>query len=42
MVLLFEEPEFKAMVAEIKADMAVQLAHVREMEANGELAPIPE
>ena len=30
------------MVAEIKADMAVQLALVREMERNGELEPIPE
>jgi hypothetical protein len=30
------------MVAEIEADMAEQLARVREMERNGELAPIPE
>ena len=30
------------MVEEIKADMAVQLAHVREMEANGELEAIPD
>jgi len=28
--------------AEIKADMAAQLARVREMERNGELEPIPE
>jgi hypothetical protein len=30
------------MVAEIEADMAAQLARVREMEKNGELEPIPE
>ena len=30
------------MVAEIEAAMAEQLAHVREMESNGELEPIPE
>jgi hypothetical protein len=30
------------MVAEIEADMAEQLARVREMERNGELEPIPE
>ncbi len=29
------------MVAEIEADMAAQLARVREMERNGELAAIP-
>jgi len=29
-------------VAEIEADMAAQPAHVREMERNGELEPIPE
>ncbi len=28
--------------AEIEADMATQLARVREMERNGELEPIPE
>jgi tetratricopeptide (TPR) repeat protein len=39
---LHDEPEFQAMVAEIEADMAVQLARVREMERNGELEPIPE
>jgi TolB-like protein/DNA-binding winged helix-turn-helix (wHTH) protein len=38
---LHDEPEFQAMVAEIEADMATQLARVREMERNGELAPIP-
>ncbi len=36
------EPEFKAMVEKIKSDMAVQLERVREMEANGELEPIPD
>ena len=40
--LLHDEPEFQAMVAEIKADMAAQLESVREMERNGELASIPE
>jgi tetratricopeptide (TPR) repeat protein len=39
---LHDEPEFQAMVAEIEADMAEQLARVREMERNGELKPIPE
>ena len=39
---LHDEPEFQAMVEEIEADMAVQLARVREMERNGELEPIPE
>jgi hypothetical protein len=39
---LHDEPEYQAMVAEIEADMATQLARVREMEKNGELEPIPE
>ncbi len=39
---MLDEPEFQAMVAEIEADMAEQLARVREMEKNGELEPIPE
>ncbi len=39
---LHDEPKFQAMVAEIEADMAAQLARVREMERNGELEPIPE
>jgi tetratricopeptide (TPR) repeat protein len=39
---LHDEPEFQAMLAEIEADMAAQLAHVREMERNGELEPVPE
>jgi hypothetical protein len=37
-----DSPEFAAVVAEIEADMAAQLARVREMERNGELEPIPE
>jgi len=39
---LHDEPEYQAMVAEIEADMAAQLAHVREMERKGELEPISE
>ena len=34
--------EFGAIIAEIEADMAAQLARVREMQSNGELEPIPE
>jgi hypothetical protein len=29
------------MVAELEADMAAQLERVRELQQNGELAPIP-
>jgi len=39
---LWGEPEFQAIMDEIRADMAIQLARVREMERNGELEPIPE
>ena len=39
---LHDEPEFQAMVEEIRADMAVWLERIREMERNGELEPIPE
>ncbi len=39
---LHDEPEYQAMVKGIEADMAEQLARVREMERNGELEPIPE
>ncbi len=39
---LHDEPEYQAMVAEIEADMAAQLARVREMERNGELESIPD
>jgi DNA invertase Pin-like site-specific DNA recombinase len=38
---LHDEPEFQAMIEEIEADMAVQLARVREMERRGELTLIP-
>ncbi len=37
-----DTPEFTEIVAEIEADMAAQLARVREMERNVELEPIPE
>jgi TolB-like protein/DNA-binding winged helix-turn-helix (wHTH) protein/lipoprotein NlpI len=39
---LHDEPEFQSMVEEIETDMAAQLAHVREMQRNGELEPISE
>ncbi len=39
---LHAEPEFRAMVAELEADMAAQLERVREMQRNGKLAEIPE
>jgi hypothetical protein len=39
---LWELPEFQSLMAGVKADMAAQLARVREMERNGELEPIPE
>ena len=32
-----DEPEFRAIVTEIKADMAAQLARVRAIESSGEL-----
>jgi TolB-like protein/DNA-binding winged helix-turn-helix (wHTH) protein/Tfp pilus assembly protein PilF len=35
-------PEFHALMAEVEAEMAQQLANLREMERNGELEPIPE
>jgi TolB-like protein/predicted negative regulator of RcsB-dependent stress response len=35
------EPRYQSIIAEIEADMAAQLARVREMEARGELVPIP-
>jgi hypothetical protein len=39
---LHDEPEYQAMVAEIEADMAEQLARVHEMQRSGELTAIPE
>ncbi len=38
---LWGEPEFQALMDEIRADMATQLERVREMEKNGELEPLP-
>jgi TolB-like protein/Tfp pilus assembly protein PilF len=38
---LRDDPEFTAMMEELKADMALQLARVREMRVNGELPDIP-
>jgi hypothetical protein len=40
--VLHDEPEYMAIVAELEADMAAQLDHIRKMEANGELERIPE
>ncbi len=37
-----EEPEFQAILSEVEKDMAAQLERARAMEANGELAEIPE
>jgi len=37
-----DTPEFRAIIADIEADMAAQLERVRAMEASGELEPIPE
>ena len=37
-----DTPEFAAIVAEIEADMAEQLARVRELQRSGELTAIPE
>jgi len=37
-----DDPRFQKLVAILQADMTAQLDHVREMEANGGLAPMPE
>jgi TolB-like protein/Flp pilus assembly protein TadD len=37
-----DHPEYQEMAAKAEARMAAQLKRIREMEANGELAPIPE
>jgi tetratricopeptide (TPR) repeat protein len=37
-----DTPEFAAVIAEIEADMATQLARVHEMQRSGELTAIPE
>lgn len=39
---LRDEPEFQEMFQEIEAEIATQLERVRQMEASGELAPIPD
>jgi tetratricopeptide (TPR) repeat protein len=36
-----DDPEFQAMVEEVRADIAAQLMRLREAKASGELAPIP-
>jgi hypothetical protein len=36
--LLHDEPEFQAMLGEIRADLAAQLERVQEMERRGQLA----
>lgn len=41
MISLFDEPEFIAMMDEIRAETQVQLTRVRELERGGELAPVP-
>jgi TolB-like protein/Tfp pilus assembly protein PilF len=38
---LRNEPQFQEMVEEIRADMATQLANVREMQRTGEMPPLP-
>ncbi len=38
---LHDDPEYQAMLEEIRADMAAQLERVRELERNGELPEIP-
>ena len=38
---LWELPEFQKRMAEVEAEMAEQLANLREMERNGEIAVIP-
>ena len=42
MTSLLENEEFKKMMNEIRSDMAKQLERIREMEANGELATVPD
>ena len=37
-----DEPEFQAMLEEVKADMAEQLQRVRAMQASGDIGPIPD
>jgi TolB-like protein/Tfp pilus assembly protein PilF len=42
LISLHEEPEYQAIVAENDARLAAQRERVRQMEANGELAPLPD
>ena len=35
------EPEFQAILAEIKADMSAQMQRIREMEQSGEIGTVP-
>ncbi len=37
---LHDEPEYRAIIAELEADMAAQLERIREMQAAGELESI--
>jgi len=39
---LHEEPEYQAIVAEIDAKLAAQREHALQMDADGELAPLPD
>ena len=39
---LQDNPEYQDMAAEAEVRMAAQLQRIREMEAKGELAPIPQ
>jgi len=39
---LHDEPEYQSIVAEIDAELAAQRQRVLQMEANGELAPLPD
>jgi TolB-like protein/Flp pilus assembly protein TadD len=39
---ILEHPEYQAMAEKRKAELAVQLNRINEMEANGELPPIPD
>jgi hypothetical protein len=38
---LWDLPELQGLMAEVRADMAAQLAQLREMERGGEVAMIP-
>jgi len=39
---LLDNPEYQTMAEKRKAELAIQLKRINEMEANGELAPIPD